>query len=83
VENGPERVVALRKLMAENNIDIYLVFHGDSHNSEYLAPCDERVKYISGFSGSNGLCVVTKDEARMWTDSRYYLSAAKQLVEGW
>ncbi len=65
----------LRVLMAEQSIDCYIVPHGDSHNSEYLAPSDERIKYISGFSGSNGFCVVTQTEARMWTDGRYYLAA--------
>jgi len=47
----------------------------DAHNSEYLAACDERIEFISGFSGSNGICVVTQSEAKMWTDGRYYLAA--------
>ena len=51
--------------------------------SEYLAECDERIKYISGFSGSNGICVVTHSNALMWTDGRYYLQAGKQLEAGW
>ena len=51
--------------------------------SEYLAPCDERIKFISGFSGSNGICVITASEALLWTDSRYYLQAEKQLEAGW
>jgi len=55
----------------------------DSHMSEYLAPCDERIKYISGFSGSNGTCLTTEDQALMWTDGRYYLQAEKQLYDGW
>ena len=75
--DGPARLTALRALMKEQGVDFYVVFHGDAHNSEYLAPCDERIKYISGFSGSNGVCVVSQDEARMWTDSRYYLQAGK------
>jgi Xaa-Pro aminopeptidase len=77
------RLEHLRKIMAERQIDCYLVPHGDCHNSEYLAPCDERVKFISGFSGSNGFCVVTKEHALMWTDGRYYLQAGKQLFDGW
>jgi Xaa-Pro aminopeptidase len=55
----------------------------DAHNSEYIAECDERIAFISGFKGSNGLCVITKDDARMWTDGRYYLAASKQLEHGW
>ena len=48
-----------------------------------MADCDERIKFISGFSGSNGLCVITQDHALMWTDGRYYLQAEKQLEAGW
>lgn len=59
------------------------MFHGDAHNSEYIAPCDERIAFISGFTGSNGVCVITQDDARMWTDGRYYLAAEKQLEAGW
>lgn len=55
----------------------------DAHNSEYIAECDERIEFISGFSGSNGICVVTNDQALMWTDGRYYLQAGKQLEAGW
>ena len=55
----------------------------DQHNSEYIAPCDERIAFISGFTGSNGLTVVTESDARMWTDGRYYLQAEKQLETGW
>jgi Xaa-Pro aminopeptidase len=69
--------------MTQHKVDCYVVPHGDSHNSEYLAPCDERIKFISGFSGSNGICVITQSQALMWTDARYYLQAGKQLHEGW
>lgn len=59
--------------------------------SEYVAKCDERIEYLSGFSGSNGICLVTQEDeaneanelALMWTDGRYYLQASKQLYEGW
>ena len=56
---------------------------GNGSQSEYLASCDERVKFISGFSGSSGLCVVTQTAALMWTDGRYYLQAERQLEAGW
>lgn len=69
--------------MTEKSLDAYLVFHNDAHSSEYIASCDERVAFISGFTGSNGLCVITQNEALMWTDGRYYLQAGKQLEKGW
>jgi Xaa-Pro aminopeptidase len=69
--------------METHGVDAYLVFHGDNHDSEYLAPCDERCRYISGFSGSNAICFANKDHALMWTDGRYFLAAEKQLEQGW
>ena len=41
--------------------------------SEYIASCDERIHFISGFSGSSGLGFISQKDAIMWTDSRYYL----------
>eukprot|EP00347_Sterkiella_histriomuscorum_P001334 403372432 len=77
------KLTKLRSIMKQHNLDAYLVFHNDAHSSEYIADCDERVKFISGFSGSNGLCLVTETQALMWTDGRYYLQAQKQLEQGW
>jgi Xaa-Pro aminopeptidase len=77
------KLAALRALMTQHGIQAYLVPHNDPHLSEYIAERDERVKFISGFSGSNGLCLVTQDKAWMWTDGRYYLQAQKELEEGW
>jgi Xaa-Pro aminopeptidase len=47
--------------MKERGLAAYVCFHMDAHNSEYIAECDERIEFISGFSGSNGICVVTHD----------------------
>jgi len=49
----------LRELMHENEIDVYMCCHEDSHMSEYIAECDERIAFISGFKGSAGVCIVT------------------------
>ena len=73
----------LRGHLKTSSLDAYLLLHMDAHKSEYLAPCDERVAFISGFTGSNGLCLTTQEKALMWTDGRYYLQAGKQLHEGW
>ena len=51
----------LREQMKQHNLAAYVCFHMDAHNSEYIAECDERIEFISGFSGSNGICVVTHD----------------------
>ena len=78
-----DKLTPMRKYMKEVGIDAYVVFHADAHNSEYIAPCDERISYISGFTGSNGVCVITQKAAKLWTDGRYYLAAENQLEEGW
>ncbi|KAK3368199.1 peptidase M24, structural domain-containing protein [Podospora didyma] len=81
--NTSARLAALRSLMKERNIDIYVVPSEDSHASEYIAACDGRREYISGFSGSSGTAVVTHDKAALATDGRYFNQAAKQLDQNW
>jgi Xaa-Pro aminopeptidase len=51
--------------------------------SEYLQEGDERLGFISGFTGSNGVALISPSEALVWTDSRYFLQAPKELTEGW
>lgn len=55
----------------------------DSHSSEYIAPCDARREFISGFSGSAGCAVITHEKAALATDGRYFNQAAKQLDNNW
>nr|CAD7264995.1 unnamed protein product [Timema shepardi]CAD7575794.1 unnamed protein product [Timema californicum] len=51
--------------------------------SEYLAECDMRRAFISGFTGSAGTAIITESAALMWTDGRYYLQAIEEMGEGW
>ncbi|ROW14440.1 hypothetical protein VPNG_03846 [Cytospora leucostoma] len=81
--NTGTRLSALRKLMKERKLDVYVVPSEDSHSSEYIAPCDARREFISGFSGSAGCAVVTHDKAALATDGRYFNQAAKQLDSNW
>ncbi len=74
-----ERIAALRKLMEEKKIDLYIVPTADFHQSEYVGEHFKARKYMTGFSGSAGTAVITKDEARLWTDGRYFIQAAAQL----
>ncbi|KAI0013940.1 putative Xaa-pro aminopeptidase P [Xylariaceae sp. FL0662B] len=77
------RLAKLRKLMGDNKVDVYIVPSEDSHSSEYIAPCDARRAFISGFTGSAGCAVITHDKAALATDGRYFNQAAKQLDENW
>jgi Xaa-Pro aminopeptidase len=74
-----ERVAALRKLMEREGVQAYLVPSTDAHNSEYLPECWKRREWISGFTGSAGDVVITRDKGGLWTDGRYFLQAEEQL----
>lgn len=75
-----QRIKKLRELMEANEIDAYIVPTEDFHNSEYVGEYFKTREYISGFTGSAGTVVVTKDKAFLWTDGRYFLQAAEQLA---
>ncbi|XP_035204460.1 xaa-Pro aminopeptidase 1-like, partial [Stegodyphus dumicola] len=51
--------------------------------SEYIAACDERRAYVTGFTGSAGTAIVTENHAALWTDGRYFLQAEQQLDGNW
>ena len=74
-----ERIVKLREQMKEKGIDIYIVPTADFHQTEYVGEYFKARKFITGFSGSAGTAVITKTEARLWVDGRYFIQAAKQI----
>lgn len=74
-----ERISKLRKLMEQNNIDMYIVPTADFHQSEYVGEHFKVRMYITGFSGSAGTAVITRDHAGLWADGRYFLQAERQL----
>lgn len=78
--NIPERISALRTLMEERGYDVYMVPTDDFHQSEYVGDHFKVREYITGFTGSAGTAVFTKDEAGLWTDGRYFLQADQQLA---
>ena len=75
-----ERLVALRRWMKENALTAFVFPSSDPHNSEYVADHWKTREWISGFTGSAGTAVVTLHHAALWTDSRYFIAAAKELV---
>ena len=74
-----ERIRALRTWMKQTGIDAFIIPSTDPHLSEYVAPHWQSREWISGFTGSAGTVVVTGNEAGLWTDSRYFLQAARQI----
>ncbi|CEL58929.1 X-Pro aminopeptidase [Rhizoctonia solani AG-1 IB] len=81
--NTSERLNALRLLLKENQVDAYVVVSEDQHSSEYLAACDARRAFISGFDGSAGCAVISASGAFLFTDGRYFLQAEQQLDSNW
>ncbi|XP_037089675.1 xaa-Pro aminopeptidase ApepP-like [Pollicipes pollicipes] len=83
--NTTERLRQLRELMADprHKLQAYIVPMDDEHQTEYVSPHDARIEFISGFSGSSGLVVVTSDSAALWTDGRYFLQAESQMDCNW
>ena len=74
-----ERVASLRTLMRENAWDIVILTGSDPHGSEYPADRWKQVPWLSGFTGEAGDAVITQDHAGLWTDTRYFIQAGRQL----
>jgi len=66
--------------MASKGIDAYIVPTADFHQSEYVGEHFKARKYISGFSGSYGTVVITRDDGGLWTDGRYFFQAENELA---
>lgn len=75
-----ERIDALRREMEREGMDIYIVPTADYHHSEYVGEYFKVRQFLTGFTGSAGTAVVTKDKAGLWTDGRYFIQADRQLM---
>lgn len=73
-------LAALRAAMAHAGVDAYVVPSADPHLSEYLPERWQARRWLSGFTGSVGMLVVTADFAGLWVDSRYWVQADAQLA---
>ncbi|PCH35935.1 Creatinase/aminopeptidase [Wolfiporia cocos MD-104 SS10] len=82
IDTGP-RLNALRELMNKDSLDYYVIPTEDPHGSEYIAVCDKRREWVSGFTGSAGEAIISKTSAYLVTDSRYWIQAHQQLDEHW
>ena len=68
---GPPRLARLRAALAEAGYAGTIVPRADAHQGETVAPCDERLRWLTGFTGSAGVCVVLPDVAGVFVDGRY------------
>ncbi len=80
--NGAARVAALRAELASQGLDGFIVPRADRHQGEYVPPCDERLAWLTGFSGSAGLAIVLKECAAIFVDGRYTIAVRDQVDTG-
>uniref|UniRef100_A0A8C9CVJ0 X-prolyl aminopeptidase 2 n=1 Tax=Phocoena sinus TaxID=42100 RepID=A0A8C9CVJ0_PHOSS len=83
VVNTTAQLTALRQQMHTQNVSAYIVPDTDAHMSEYIGDYDKRRAWITGFTGSAGIAVVTMGKAALWTDSRYWTQAERQMDCNW
>jgi len=70
-EAAKDRVKRLRALLAEEDLAAFLVPRADEHQGEYVAPSAERLRWLTGFSGSAGMAVIARRQAALFVDGRY------------
>ncbi|MBD8871685.1 aminopeptidase P family protein [Rhodanobacter sp. DHB23] len=76
----PARIAALRAAMQQHGVAAVIVPSADPHLSEYLPARWQARAWLSGFDGSAGTLIVTREHAGLWTDSRYFSQAEQQLA---
>jgi Xaa-Pro aminopeptidase len=78
-EYGPARLAALRRALAGAGLAGFIVPRADVHQGEYVAACDARLEWLTGFTGSAGFCVVLPEVAGVFIDGRYRAQVMDQV----
>ena len=79
-KQGPPRLKRLRNWMSSKNIDGFIVPRADCHQGENVAECDERLSWLTGFTGSAGFACILKEHAGIFIDGRYRLQILDQVA---
>ncbi|KMK67878.1 aminopeptidase P family protein [Puniceibacterium sp. IMCC21224] len=77
---GPGRLQALRDVLQSEALDGFIVPRADAYQGEYVAPCDDRLAWLTGFTGSAGFCVALAERAGVFVDSRYRVQVKAQVA---
>ncbi|WP_072506298.1 aminopeptidase P family protein [Phaeobacter porticola] len=80
-DQGPPRLAALRQELTREGLDGFLVPRADAHQGEYVAAGDERLAWLTGFTGSAGFCAALMDVAGVFIDGRYRTQVKQQIAE--
>ena len=76
--NAVSKLKALRQLMLKEKVDALLVPRADCHQGEFISDKDARLTWLTGFTGSAGLCIVTKKNISLFVDGRYWVQAENE-----
>src|SRR5579875_3129874 len=76
---GREHAPLIRKAMAGQGLDGFLIPHEDEHQNEYLPAANDRLAWATGFTGSAGAAVILKDKAAVFVDGRYTIQVRDQV----
>ena len=79
-EQGPPRLAALRRALSAEGLAGFIVPRADVHQGEYVAKRDERLQWLTGFTGSAGFCIVLPDMAGVFIDGRYRTQVKAQVA---
>ena len=79
-DQGPPRLAALRDVMRARGLDGFLIPRADAHQGEYVTPCDARLAWLTGFTGSAGFACVLPDIAGVFIDGRYRVQVRDQVA---
>ena len=74
-----DRIASIKDALKKSRLDAYIISSSDPHQSEYVADHWKTREWVSGFTGSAGIVVITPDHAGLWTDARYFLQAEMEL----
>ncbi len=79
--DGPQRLKDLRAALRDQGFDGFLVPRSDAHQGEYVAPRDERLAWLTGFTGSAGFCAALLDVAGVFIDGRYRTQVKQEVAD--
>ncbi|GAB2653455.1 aminopeptidase P family protein [Vibrio panuliri] len=74
-----QRLTAIRQWLVQQNLDALLVPHEDEYLGEYVPEHNERLHWLTGFTGSAGVAVITREAAAIFVDGRYTVQVTKQV----
>lgn len=77
--NNQQKIESLRKIMAQEEVQGFIVPRTDEYQGEYVPASAERLKWLTGFTGSAGVAVVLEDKAVVMSDGRYTIQLAQQV----